>query len=68
MAAPQGFEPRLTDPESAVLPLDEGAVLEASLLKFSIFLNNLPLQIRQPVVRIVQNVTIMVGFDSNICP
>ncbi len=26
MAAPQGFEPRYADPESAVLPLNEGAV------------------------------------------
>ena len=26
LAAPRGFEPRLTDPKSAVLPLDEGAV------------------------------------------
>jgi hypothetical protein len=25
MAAPRGFEPRFTDPKSAVLPLDEGA-------------------------------------------
>jgi hypothetical protein len=25
MAAPQGFEPRYADPESAVLPLNEGA-------------------------------------------
>jgi hypothetical protein len=28
LAAPQGFEPRYADPESAVLPLNEGAVLE----------------------------------------
>lgn len=27
MAAPQGFEPRYADPESAVLPLNEGATL-----------------------------------------
>ena len=27
MAAPQGFEPRYADPESAVLPLNEGAAL-----------------------------------------
>ena len=27
LAAPQGFEPRYADPESAVLPLNEGAVL-----------------------------------------
>jgi hypothetical protein len=26
MAAPQGFEPRYADPESAVLPLNEGAM------------------------------------------
>jgi hypothetical protein len=26
LAAPQGFEPRYADPESAVLPLNEGAV------------------------------------------
>ena len=25
MVAPQGFEPRLPDPESDVLPLDQGA-------------------------------------------
>jgi hypothetical protein len=25
LAAPQGFEPRYADPESAVLPLNEGA-------------------------------------------
>lgn len=29
LAAPRGFEPRFTDPKSAVLPLDEGAA-EAS--------------------------------------
>src|ERR1051326_2217919 len=29
LAAPQGFEPRYADPESAVLPLNEGAVNEA---------------------------------------
>src|SRR6202041_70301 len=28
LAAPQGFEPRYADPESAVLPLNEGAVAE----------------------------------------
>src|SRR5271170_2703437 len=28
MAAPQGFEPRYADPESAVLPLNEGAIRE----------------------------------------
>ena len=27
LAAPQGFEPRYADPESAVLPLNEGAEL-----------------------------------------
>src|SRR5271157_3188868 len=27
LAAPQGFEPRYADPESAVLPLNEGAVI-----------------------------------------
>ena len=27
MAAPQGFEPRYADPESAVLPLNEGAAI-----------------------------------------
>ena len=26
LAAPQGFEPQYADPESAVLPLNEGAV------------------------------------------
>ena len=30
LAAPQGFEPRYADPESAVLPLNEGAVLQES--------------------------------------
>jgi hypothetical protein len=30
LAAPQGFEPRYADPESAVLPLNEGAVGEFS--------------------------------------
>ena len=28
LAAPQGFEPRYADPESAVLPLNEGAANE----------------------------------------
>jgi hypothetical protein len=28
LAAPQGFEPRYADPESAVLPLNEGAVMQ----------------------------------------
>src|SRR3954451_8765808 len=32
LAAPRGFEPRLTDPKSAVLPLDEGAGLPWSSL------------------------------------
>ena len=35
LAAPQGFEPRYADPESAVLPLNEGAAseeLQAALL------------------------------------
>jgi hypothetical protein len=27
VAAPQGFEPRYADPESAVLPLNEGAAV-----------------------------------------
>jgi hypothetical protein len=27
LAAPQGFEPRYADPESAVLPLNEGAAI-----------------------------------------
>ena len=27
LAAPQGFEPRYADPESAVLPLNEGAAV-----------------------------------------
>ena len=30
MAAPRGFEPRFTDPKSAVLPLDEGAAAGSS--------------------------------------
>jgi hypothetical protein len=28
LAAPQGFEPRYADPESAVLPLNEGATCQ----------------------------------------
>ena len=32
MAAPQGFEPRLPDPESGVLPLDEGAAQSGYVL------------------------------------
>jgi hypothetical protein len=28
LAAPQGFEPRYADPESAVLPLNEGATIQ----------------------------------------
>ena len=28
LAAPQGFEPRYADPESAVLPLNEGAAAQ----------------------------------------
>src|SRR5579859_1559121 len=37
MAAPQGFEPRYADPESAVLPLNEGATtcVEANWLGFA---------------------------------
>jgi hypothetical protein len=31
LAAPQGLEPRQTDPKSGVLPLDEGAMAEKSL-------------------------------------
>ena len=37
LAAPQGFEPRYADPESAVLPLNEGAAVsrtELTLLEF----------------------------------
>src|SRR5215813_9932367 len=30
LAAPQGFEPRYADPESAVLPLNEGAAEEGN--------------------------------------
>ena len=30
LAAPRGFEPRFTDPKSAVLPLDEGAAARTS--------------------------------------
>ena len=33
LAAPQGFEPRYADPESAVLPLNEGAVEGGSRLQ-----------------------------------
>ena len=29
LAAPRGFEPRFTDPKSAVLPLDEGAAVRS---------------------------------------
>ena len=32
VAAPRGFEPRLTDPKSAVLPLDEGAIERPGLV------------------------------------
>ena len=32
LAAPRGFEPRLTDPKSAVLPLDEGAAVPGLIL------------------------------------
>ena len=31
LAAPQGFEPRYADPESAVLPLNEGAATYSRL-------------------------------------
>src|SRR6185369_5065116 len=31
LAAPQGVEPRYADPESAVLPLNEGAALELNI-------------------------------------
>src|SRR2546422_9965969 len=31
LAAPQGFEPRYADPESAFLPLNEGAVLACGI-------------------------------------
>ena len=33
LAAPQGFEPRYADPESAVLPLNEGAAAPIWLVK-----------------------------------
>src|SRR5579884_600581 len=36
LAAPQGFEPRYADPESAVLPLNEGAVQRKLRLAFLI--------------------------------
>ena len=36
MAAGLGFEPRLMEPESIVLPLDDPAVLEKNLLKIMI--------------------------------
>ncbi len=32
LAAPQGFEPRYADPESAVLPLNEGAPMRVRLV------------------------------------
>src|SRR6187397_991692 len=35
LAAPRGFEPRFTDPKSAVLPLDEGAVPRPGQRKWS---------------------------------
>ena len=35
MAAPRGFEPRLTDPKSAVLPLDEGAPADLGSLSLA---------------------------------
>jgi hypothetical protein len=42
LAAPQGFEPRYADPESAVLPLNEGAGTQLSwkrnLIRFLILL------------------------------
>ena len=42
LAAPQGFEPRYADPESAVLPLNEGAEAHLSwkrhLVRFLILL------------------------------
>lgn len=34
MAAGLGFEPRLTDPESAVLPLDDPAKLKLSITSY----------------------------------
>ena len=46
LAAPQGFEPRYADPESAVLPLNEGAEvcgwtgLDAAALVDSMVLTN----------------------------
>src|SRR3954447_25515937 len=33
LAAPRGFEPRFTDPKSAVLPLDEGAAVNGEGLE-----------------------------------
>src|SRR5271169_3141876 len=33
LAAPQGFEPRYADPESAVLPLNEGAATKRKMLR-----------------------------------
>ena len=36
LAAPQGFEPRYADPESAVLPLNEGAALAQAVVSLSI--------------------------------
>jgi hypothetical protein len=33
LAAPQGFEPRYADPESAVLPLNEGAAKDENRLR-----------------------------------
>ena len=33
LAAPQGFEPRYADPESAVLPLNEGAAWQSEVLR-----------------------------------
>jgi hypothetical protein len=42
LAAPQGFEPRYADPESAVLPLNEGAT------------TRLFIRLRVPVKRLVR--------------
>jgi hypothetical protein len=39
LAAPQGFEPRYADPESAVLPLNEGAECVDSLAVYHISLS-----------------------------
>ena len=37
--APRGFEPRLAESESAVLPLDDGAIASARICRCPCFVN-----------------------------